>query len=131
MHILPGRSIAVAALVCVTALLAPASARAACTTITITNNTTCTLDLTFTDGVSTYTVTGIVPGVGAYTPPPFTPTGIVTAFGNFVTSPAPGACTGCITLRVTGFSSTCCATLCHAGACKLTLNPVTCGPGCP
>jgi hypothetical protein len=121
-------ALAIAAILALVTFLAPATARSQCTAYTITNNTACTVNITFYSGASLHTIFGITPGTANYPAPPFVPAGIVTARGNFVTLPA--ACTGCITLRRTGSTTFCCATLCSPTACSFIINPVACSATC-
>lgn len=122
-------ALAVAALVSLASFLAPAAARAACPTITITSNLPCTVDITFFNPTAAfpYTITGVTPGTAVYPGPPFTPTGILTALGNLV---GPGAaCSGCVVLHETSMSTNCCAHICPNGPCALLLTQVLPCPG--
>lgn len=107
----------------------PSQAVAACNTVTITNNTTCTVNLTFYNAsMATITVGGIVPGVGVYPfLPGFNPVGIVTLLGNHVANPLP--CTNCVQLQVSGTTLPCCAFVCPSPQCNITINPATPCPG--
>lgn len=119
--------LAAAAVIALLSLLAPSGARAQCTSLTFTNNTSCTLDVTLYDAsMGTYTFTNIPPG-GSMKPFPagFTAVGLLTVKGNMVTNPV--SCQNCVTLHVTGAPAGvyCCATLCFRPNCQVLINPVT------
>jgi hypothetical protein len=119
--------LAVAAIISLAMLFNASSARAVCPLMNITNNTGCTLDITFFGSGATFTITNIVPGTNNY---PFNqswaPMGIITALGHEVTNP----CATCVVLHVTNSTNTCCANICPNGPCTLVINPVTCTSLC-
>ena len=127
------RSIITMALAAVVALIAFFDAGSAqaqqCTsnTITLVNNTTCNLEITFiaTSGVSAK-VFGIAPGVSNHTfPAGFFPAGIVTALGNFFGfPPVGGPCTACLSF-VDASGIICCVSICRTAPCTLVLNPIS------
>ncbi|MEO6046731.1 MAG: hypothetical protein ABIQ57_04585 [Candidatus Kapaibacterium sp.] len=97
--------------------------RAACPNITINNLTTCTVNITFYNAVpQTFTIIGVVPGLGVYPGSPgFMPVGVVTFSGAYV--PSVNGCTPCVQLPISS-TAYCCATVCSGANCTLTINPV-------
>ncbi|MEO6049407.1 MAG: hypothetical protein ABIQ57_18115 [Candidatus Kapaibacterium sp.] len=98
----------------------------ACTSLTITNNTSCTVNITFYSGSATFTIGGIPPGVTVHPfPANFTPVGIVTLLGNHNSTP----CATCVQLQISGTTLPCCAFVCASPGCNITINPATPCPG--
>jgi hypothetical protein len=123
-------ALAIAMLFALTTQLTPASAQVGCAAVTITNNSGSPLDLTFTNGLVVYTIHNIAPGTAGYAAPGFNPTGYISAHGNFVTSAA--ACTGCITVRISGSLSFICAQVCAPTICSIVITPLAlCAATCP
>lgn len=123
-------ALAIAMLVSLTIQLTPAKAQVSCAVITINNTSATALDLTFYNGLSTYTITNIAPGSAGYPAPPFVPQGVVSAKGNNVTTAA--ACTGCVTVRISGTLGFICAQVCQPSVCTWVITPLAlCTATCP
>lgn len=129
-------AIIVTAIVAFVTFFSAGTASAQCANLNITNNTGCTVDITFQDGGgSPRTITGITPGFKTY---PFSaaffPVSILSGKGNTIVYAGGGGCTGCVSLQVSGApaGTLCCATLCPTPNCGMTINPVVpCPPACP
>lgn len=121
-------ALAVAVIVSLVSLFGAEPARAQCATITFTNNTDCTINLTFENAAGQLmTFTNITPGVSVhnYPIPGFVSVGIRTAKGNFVGNPGPPGCfdNPCITAFITGTTDKCCVVPCYGAGCTMTINP--------
>lgn len=102
------------------------TASAQCNPVTITNNTTCVLDINFISPGGTTILVTVPPGGPAVYPFPtaFSAVGFVTAFGNiFPFPPVGGPCSPCVFFA--SGSALCCASVCRTGPCTLVINPVT------
>lgn len=120
-------AVVIAGIIALAAWFDAGTAQAQCNTVTLVNNTTCTLRMMFvaTSGV-TILVPSVPPGVSTQTfPVSFFAFGVITAIGNFFPfPPVAGPCTPCLTFNDVS-SATCCVTICQPTPCTLVLNPVS------
>lgn len=113
--------ILVAAIVSLATIIAPHVMTAACANVTITNNSGCTVNITFYDVTSaTFTVSGIVPGTAVYPWGTFSPIGVIGSNGAQV--PFVNGCSDCIRAQVSGAATTCCTKVCRGPNCTMTLS---------
>ncbi|MEP7217976.1 MAG: hypothetical protein ABI876_03620 [Bacteroidota bacterium] len=108
-------------IVLLAAIIAPREMTAACANVTITNNSGCTVNITFYDATNaTFTVSGITPGSASYPWGAFVPVGVVGS--NGVQVPFVNGCSDCIKAQISGAVGFCCTKVCRGPNCTMTLS---------